>query len=164
EPFHAVGLWYEDFEQTSDEEVRELLERAQEERRAPRAQGVREVRVDVPAGDRVALEGDLALPEGAIGVILFAHGSGSSRHSPRTAGGARRRLARRAPGPRRRRARRGPRSYAADRRRQRQTRDRDELRGLSPAADGEGAADHSRRYPLVRGARRARTCRAARGS
>ena len=29
EPFHAVGLWYEDFSQTSDEEVRELLRRAQ---------------------------------------------------------------------------------------------------------------------------------------
>jgi putative phosphoribosyl transferase len=28
-PFQAVGLWYEDFSQTSDEEVRELLERAQ---------------------------------------------------------------------------------------------------------------------------------------
>jgi putative phosphoribosyl transferase len=25
EPFHAVGLWYEDFSQTSDEEVRDLL-------------------------------------------------------------------------------------------------------------------------------------------
>jgi predicted phosphoribosyltransferase len=31
EPFHAVGLWYEDFSQTSDEEVRELLERARED-------------------------------------------------------------------------------------------------------------------------------------
>jgi predicted phosphoribosyltransferase len=29
EPFHAVGLWYEDFSQTSDEEVRELLEESQ---------------------------------------------------------------------------------------------------------------------------------------
>jgi predicted phosphoribosyltransferase len=29
EPFHAVGLWYEDFSQTSDEEVRDLLARAQ---------------------------------------------------------------------------------------------------------------------------------------
>ena len=29
EPFHAVGLWYEDFSQTSDEEVRELLARAE---------------------------------------------------------------------------------------------------------------------------------------
>jgi len=28
EPFHAVGLWYEEFEQTTDEEVRELLARA----------------------------------------------------------------------------------------------------------------------------------------
>ncbi len=28
EPFYAVGLWYDDFSQTSDDEVRELLERA----------------------------------------------------------------------------------------------------------------------------------------
>lgn len=28
EPFHAVGLWYEDFTQTTDEEVRDLLARA----------------------------------------------------------------------------------------------------------------------------------------
>jgi len=27
-PFHAVGLWYDDFSQTSDDEVRELLARA----------------------------------------------------------------------------------------------------------------------------------------
>jgi predicted phosphoribosyltransferase len=31
EPFNAVGLWYEDFSQTSDEEVHELLERAARE-------------------------------------------------------------------------------------------------------------------------------------
>jgi putative phosphoribosyl transferase len=30
EPFHAVGLWYDDFSQTSDGEVRELLARARE--------------------------------------------------------------------------------------------------------------------------------------
>jgi len=29
-PFHAVGVWYEDFSQTSDEEVRELLAQAAE--------------------------------------------------------------------------------------------------------------------------------------
>jgi putative phosphoribosyl transferase len=29
QPFNAVGLWYEDFTQTTDEEVRELLERAE---------------------------------------------------------------------------------------------------------------------------------------
>jgi predicted phosphoribosyltransferase len=28
EPFHAVGLWYDDFSQTTDDEVRELLERS----------------------------------------------------------------------------------------------------------------------------------------
>ena len=34
EPFYAVGLWYGDFSQTSDEEVRELLDRATAERQA----------------------------------------------------------------------------------------------------------------------------------
>jgi putative phosphoribosyl transferase len=33
--------------------------------------------------DRVSLEGDLAIPDGARGIVLFAHGSGSSRHSSR---------------------------------------------------------------------------------
>ena len=28
DPFYAVGIWYEDFSQTTDEEVRELLQRA----------------------------------------------------------------------------------------------------------------------------------------
>ena len=31
----------------------------------------------------VDLEGELALPESPLGLVLFAHGSGSSRHSPR---------------------------------------------------------------------------------
>src|ERR1700678_1370450 len=38
--------------------------------------------VRLPAGD-VLLEGNLGLPQGAAGVVLFAHGSGSSRHSVR---------------------------------------------------------------------------------
>ncbi len=38
--------------------------------------------VQVSAGT-VALEGDLSIPDGARGIVLFAHGSGSSRHSPR---------------------------------------------------------------------------------
>jgi len=33
--------------------------------------------------DSVTLQGVLAIPAGAPGVVLFAHGSGSSRHSPR---------------------------------------------------------------------------------
>jgi dienelactone hydrolase len=32
---------------------------------------------------RAALDGDLTVPDGATGVVLFAHGSGSSRQSPR---------------------------------------------------------------------------------
>jgi alpha-beta hydrolase superfamily lysophospholipase len=42
----------------------------------------REPAVRIPVG-AVDLEGDLAVPDGAAGVVLFAHGSGSSRHSPR---------------------------------------------------------------------------------
>src|SRR5438445_9856371 len=38
--------------------------------------------VRVAAGP-VILDGDLSLPEGARGIVLFAHGSGSSRLSPR---------------------------------------------------------------------------------
>jgi len=68
----AIGFWYEDFSQTSDEEVIELLARAR--------QGERAVRIS--AGP-VELEGSLGVPEGAGGVVLFAHGSGSGRHSPR---------------------------------------------------------------------------------
>ena len=36
EPFHAVGAWYLDFTQTTDDEVRELLDRAAHERRVRR--------------------------------------------------------------------------------------------------------------------------------
>ena len=38
--------------------------------------------VHIPAGG-VTVEGMLAIPDGAVGLVLFAHGSGSSRHSPR---------------------------------------------------------------------------------
>jgi putative phosphoribosyl transferase len=42
----------------------------------------RTLQVTIPAG-RVRLEGELVLPAGAAGIVAFAHGSGSSRHSPR---------------------------------------------------------------------------------
>jgi putative phosphoribosyl transferase len=38
--------------------------------------------VQATVGD-VLLDGDLAVPTGAVGLVVFAHGSGSSRHSPR---------------------------------------------------------------------------------
>src|ERR1700724_1758280 len=46
------------------------------------AQSVEEQLVQVPAGS-VTLEGNLTLPEESRAIGLFAHGSGSSRHSPR---------------------------------------------------------------------------------
>ena len=38
--------------------------------------------VQIPAG-AILLDGELKVPQGASGIVLFAHGSGSSRHSPR---------------------------------------------------------------------------------
>ena len=72
--FVAVGEFYRDFAQTSDDEVCDLLARAA----PPRLD--EEVRVE--AGS-VLLPGHLTVPAGAQGVVAFAHGSGSSRHSPR---------------------------------------------------------------------------------
>src|SRR2546430_13294681 len=44
------------------------------------ASGVAGVQVRV---EDVLLDGDLVVPDNAFGVVLFAHGSGSSRHSRR---------------------------------------------------------------------------------
>ena len=44
--------------------------------------GFLEIQAQIPAGD-VVLDGDLLIPSGASGIAVFAHGSGSSRHSPR---------------------------------------------------------------------------------
>jgi putative phosphoribosyl transferase len=72
----AIGFWYRDFEQTSDEEVVGLLERARREGR-----GAAEERpVRVSAGE-VDLGGDLGVPEDAQGLVLLAPGSG--RRGPR---------------------------------------------------------------------------------
>lgn len=84
-PFVAVGRHYRDFSPTSDDEVVVLLDEAERRRRQGRAVG--EVpdcdeEVDVPV-DGIVLQGHLHLPEQPAGVVLFAHGSGSSRHSPR---------------------------------------------------------------------------------
>ncbi|MFK0221880.1 phosphoribosyltransferase family protein [Streptomyces vinaceus] len=77
--FSSVGQWYRDFSQTPDEEVVALL--AQSPRRpAPAERAGAEVEVEA-AGLR--LPGELTLPTGAGAVVVFAHGSGSSRRSPR---------------------------------------------------------------------------------
>jgi len=46
----------------------------------PEASPLREVRV---RAGRAILTGDLGVPAGATGIVVFAHGSGSGRHSPR---------------------------------------------------------------------------------
>ncbi|WP_327381884.1 MULTISPECIES: phosphoribosyltransferase family protein [unclassified Streptomyces] len=85
--FYAVGQWYEDFSQVEDEEVAALLATAARARPAAPAQAsgqdpAQTGEVAVDAGG-TALPGLLTVPEGAVGVVVFAHGSGSSRLSPR---------------------------------------------------------------------------------
>jgi putative phosphoribosyl transferase len=76
--FYAIGEFYDDFSQVSDDEVSALLARA-----APPARpAARDADVQMRVGP-VTLSGHLTLPEKAEDVVIFAHGSGSSRHSPR---------------------------------------------------------------------------------
>ncbi|WP_410508671.1 dienelactone hydrolase family protein [Methanosarcina hadiensis] len=44
--------------------------------------GKKSIEVQIPIGP-IHLEGSLDIPEGARGIVVFVHGSGSSRHSPR---------------------------------------------------------------------------------
>ncbi|HKA94619.1 MAG TPA: phosphoribosyltransferase [Acidimicrobiia bacterium] len=78
EPFFAIGGWYTDFSATSDSEVVELLRAT----RGGREGRPVDKRVELPV-ERVRLPGDLTIPAGAAGLVVFAHGSGSGRHSPR---------------------------------------------------------------------------------
>ncbi|MFF3742998.1 phosphoribosyltransferase family protein [Streptomyces kronopolitis] len=83
--FSAVGEWYRDFSQTPDDEVVSLLARAADGPGAadgPRTGGDVAEEVAIEASG-VLLTGDLTVPAGAGAVVMFAHGSGSSRHSPR---------------------------------------------------------------------------------
>jgi putative phosphoribosyl transferase len=77
----AVGLWYEHFEPTSDGEIVRLL--AGDAADPPPRLATRSREVQIVVGGEAELAGDLVLPDPACGVVIFAHGSGSSRHSPR---------------------------------------------------------------------------------
>lgn len=79
--FRAVGAHYRDFSPTSDEEVTALLDRSRQRVDAAGRDCVDED-VSIPSGG-VTVDGHLHVGDGASGVVLFAHGSGSSRHSPR---------------------------------------------------------------------------------
>ncbi len=86
--FYAVGQFYADFSQTTDDEVTALLHRRRVEldRGDQGGTGYRTSPVDeevrITLGD-LTLAGRLTVPDAALGLVLFAHGSGSSRHSPR---------------------------------------------------------------------------------
>ena len=94
--FFAIGQFYVDFSQVSHEQVSALLSRAAARTRpagvsTPTGRAETDPEDD-PAGQDhdvqvhagpVTLSGHLTLPETAHGVVIFAHGSGSSRHSPR---------------------------------------------------------------------------------
>jgi putative phosphoribosyl transferase len=87
-PFRAIGVWYADFKQTTDDHVLALLQLAGH----PASTKTRVV--DKPQEDgtdeevvldlgQIELAGRVTIPRGAKGLVIFAHGSGSSRLSPR---------------------------------------------------------------------------------
>ncbi|HEU4929833.1 MAG TPA: phosphoribosyltransferase family protein [Candidatus Krumholzibacteria bacterium] len=74
--FSAVGQFFEDFHEVTDDDVIALL----------KGDLVTGVTPDPPVSitvDGTTLHGDLAIPENAKGIAIFAHGSGSSRLSTR---------------------------------------------------------------------------------
>jgi len=90
--FLSIGQCYARFPQVSDEEVLACLERAAA-RPSPAQAGSGHAAgaADPPARSKdvapragtVQLAGYLTVPDGAPGIVVFVHGSGSSRHSPR---------------------------------------------------------------------------------
>ncbi len=79
--FHGVGSFYQDFHQLTDEEAIGLLRQGWAEV-DPAAISSMKRQIAVPP---LGLVGDLSVPADPRGIILFAHGSGSSRLSPRNA-------------------------------------------------------------------------------
>lgn len=78
EHFQAVGQFYVNFPAVGDSEVMRLLMRSPP---GPRVSALSEdIRIPV---DGLLLDGDLQVPQEACGLVIFTHGSGSNRHSPR---------------------------------------------------------------------------------
>lgn len=72
----AVGMWYKDFPQVSDEEAMSFLQKQTPDRSLPSK--------DVWIQDGMAiLQGNLTVPDKARGLVIFTHGGGSSHKSPR---------------------------------------------------------------------------------
>lgn len=89
EDLQSVGRWYEEFPAVADDEVMRLLRiREPDEpvvidvRSAPDVSHGWSGRVSIPING-TSLDGRLVAPAGMLGLIIFAHGSGSSARSPR---------------------------------------------------------------------------------
>jgi putative phosphoribosyl transferase len=86
-PFLAVGNHYRDFTPTDDAEIVALLDHLDDSGPGDptgdlsEAPGV-DAEISFRVG-RVRVKGRLQLPPAPAGVVVFAHGTGSSRHSPR---------------------------------------------------------------------------------
>jgi putative phosphoribosyl transferase len=78
--FMAIGEWYEDFSQTSEEEVAALLRDAAAV--AGQADAPTDAEVMVTSAS-ATLPGHLTIPRPGADMVIFAHGSGSSYQSPR---------------------------------------------------------------------------------
>ncbi len=86
EPFFGIGMWYRDFRQTTDEEVVACLERPVSSPAGSVADPADPLAFDndvIMEAGRVRLHAHVTVPERLRGTIVFAHGSGSSRLSPR---------------------------------------------------------------------------------
>ncbi|MCZ0963433.1 phosphoribosyltransferase, partial [Paracoccus benzoatiresistens] len=79
--FYGVGAFYDDFHQLTDEETVGLLRQIWSATGGPAPDtAILRRAIAVPP---LGLPGELAVPQAARGLVLFAHGSGSSRLSPR---------------------------------------------------------------------------------
>lgn len=76
--FYSVGLWYHDFSEVTDEVALSIFKNNAGVSEAKTQE--KEVKIVVENG---YVHGDLCIPNNAKGIILFAHGSGSSRKSSR---------------------------------------------------------------------------------
>ena len=90
--FYAIGEFYADFSQLTDDDVVACLNLVTKKQDAPGRNGLAAAAAADPPGQgaevhpaagAVRLAGYLTIPENAAGAVLFAHGSGSGRHSPR---------------------------------------------------------------------------------
>jgi predicted phosphoribosyltransferase/dienelactone hydrolase len=83
EQFVSVGQWYRSFEVVDDDEMLRVLDRAAA--RGWEAAIPIDPQPSAVRAQRVVLDAHVTMPARAGGVVVFAHGSGSSRHSPRNA-------------------------------------------------------------------------------